>query len=200
MKRIRAIWRTAARPFNRLWEWATGHPRRWKKLAEWTDKKRRYARSKHRLERAKFWAAKRTVYREKWQKAKERLETHGQAVYEPWMANGHEGYNLTSRAKELLVVAVIRYGLTCTSITRSWGTGSFHERIPTQGFDCAGARMVEFQRDLRAGRIGGYSIGDLLELFGPDNAACADNGAPYSMSEGSGIETLHDTHVHVFVY
>jgi len=147
------------------------------------------------------WAFKaRTIYARKFRRARRREQETGEVQYESWMANGHEGWNLTDRAKRLLAVAVVSFGLACTSITRSWGTGSHHEEVPTRGFDCAGARMTEFQRALRYGQIEGYAITDLLELFGPDNAACADNGQPYSMTEGSGIETLHDDHTHAFVY
>lgn len=128
------------------------------------------------------------------------LENQARLKPAPWQANGHEWSYLTDRAKQLLAIAVVNYDLVCTSIYRTWGTGSFHERKPTHGFDCAGSRMVEFQRDLRYGRIPGFALGDLLELFGPDNAACADNGAPYVMSEGSANENLHDNHVHAFVY
>jgi hypothetical protein len=119
---------------------------------------------------------------------------------EPWMANGHEFYNLTPKAKDLLAIAVTKYGLACTSITRSWGTGSYHEDVPTHVFDCAGGRMIQFQNDLRYGKIEGFPLSSLLELFGPDNSACADNGAPYYMAEGSGLEQLHDNHVHAGTY
>jgi len=143
------------------------------------------------------WGAKRqTVLRRKLHEAKQEQSPTPAA----WQANGHEWHNLTDNAKRLLAVAVVAYDCYCTSITRDWGTGSHHEDVPTRGFDCAGARMTDFQRDLRYGRINGYSLGDLLELFGPDNAACADNGLPYSMAEGSGIEQLHDNHSHAFVY
>lgn len=118
----------------------------------------------------------------------------------PEHGNGHEWWNLTPAAKQLLAFAVEDYGLVCTSITRDWGTGSHHEEIPTRGFDAAGVRMVEFQRDLRYGRIKGYPLSTLLELFGPDNAACADNGAATTLPEGSPNEELHDNHVHAFVY
>jgi hypothetical protein len=144
----------------------------------------------------KWGVKRRTTLRAKIKRAKAERSPQ----WQDWMANGHEGYNLTDRAKKLGAIAVVAYDLVITSITRSWGTGSHHESVPTRGFDCAGARMTEFQQDLRYGRIEGFELGDLLELFGPDNAACADNGAPYSMAEGSGIEQLHDNHTHAFVY
>jgi hypothetical protein len=118
----------------------------------------------------------------------------------PEHGNGHEWHNLTWRAKVLLAIAVEKYGLQCTSITRDWGTGSHHEEVPTRGFDCAGSRMVEFQRDLRYGRIEGYPLSGLLELYGPDNVACADSGVGVTMPEGTPNEELHDNHVHAFVY
>jgi len=147
------------------------------------------------------WNTKRiTVLRRKLEKAREERDENNPPAPQSWHGNGHEWHNLTWNAKQLLAIAVVDYGLYCTSITRGWGTGSFHEDVPTRGFDCGGSRMVAFQQDLRYGRIEGYSLGDLLELFGPDNGACADNGNAYSMAEGSGLETLHDNHVHAFVY
>jgi hypothetical protein len=162
-----------------------------------TDAIGRFAdKAQRRYRRIRWSVVKRTTVRRKLRKARQERKPKP----EPWQANGHEWWNLTDRAKQLLAIAVVSYDLACTSITRNWGTGSHHEYVPTRGFDCAGGRMTEFQRDLRYGRVEGFGLGDLLELFGPDNAACADNGAPYVMAEGSANENLHDNHVHAFVY
>jgi hypothetical protein len=166
--------------------------------AEASGKKARHhgTRIENLTSRIRWALARRTNLR----KRIERKRAERDPRPESWMANGHEFYNLTPKAKDLLAVAVIKYGLVCTSITRSWGTGSYHEDTPTHGFDCAGGRMITFQNDLRYGKIEGFPLGSILELFGPDNSACADNGAPYYLSEGSGLEQLHDNHVHAFVY
>lgn len=146
------------------------------------------------------WNTKRiTTLRRKLKKAQAEAETAAPTP-QPWHGNGHEWHNLTWNAKQLLAIAVVRYGCYCTSITRSWGTGSHHESVPTRGFDCGGSRMTTFQTDLRYGKIEGYPLGELLELYGPINSACADNGIGIVMAEGSGNEQLHDNHVHSFVY
>lgn len=161
-------------------------------------KERQHANERVRIlaQQIKWWVKRRTILRKKIKRAKARREPK----FEPWMANGHEYWNLTPRAQKLLAIAVVHYGLVCTSITRNWGTGSFHERVPTRGFDCAGKRMTEFQRDLYFEEIKGIEVEDILELFGPDNFACVDNGVRMTMAEGSGLETLHDNHVHIFLY
>ena len=160
-----------------------------------------FARQRSQELRSKIaWNLKRiTILRRKLKKAQAEAQNNPPTP-QPWHGNGHEWHNLTWNAKVLLAISVVDYGNYCTSITRNWGTGSHHESIPTRGFDCAGAGMTRFQQDLRYGRIEGFSLGDLLELYGPDNAACADNGWPTTMPEGSSNETLHDNHTHAFVY
>lgn len=172
------------------------------RIREYHDKaKARRHQADHANERArvlaekiKFGVKRVTVLRKKIKEAKKQKHPK----FEPWMANGHEYWNLTEVAKSALAVAVVHYGLTCTSITRNWGTGSFHEQVPTRGFDCAGARMVEFQIALYNGNILDIQMGDILELFGPSNVHCIDNGRPAPQAEGSPNETLHDTHDHCF--
>lgn len=38
-----------------------------------------------------------------------------------------------------------------------------------------------------------------LEVFGPDNRACVKNRQPIVLTEGTGLEDLHDNHLHLGV-
>jgi hypothetical protein len=171
-------------------------------LAQKRDRQHDHAKNRGGELRSKIaWNTKRiTVLKRKLKKAKDEAAQGATPAPQSWHGNGHEWHNLTWNAKQLLAIAVVNYGCYCTSITRSWGTGSHHESVPTRGFDCGGSRMTTFQSDLRYGKIEGYPLGELLELYGPINAACADNGVGVVMAEGSGNESLHDNHVHAFVY
>jgi hypothetical protein len=197
MKRIRAIWRNARKPFDRLWSWAKGdHPRRWKRLVRWTTKKREQARKGHKLARARFWAAKRTVYRKKWKRAKKRLEPR----WEDWMANGRS-LNFNAAAKQEAAIAVVTFGCAVTSTYRATvipqsNPNSYHgpNVSPGKAVDVAGARMGVYQQDVFSRRKGDSS---LLELFGPINHLGLKNGSQVTLGEGSFLEDLHDSHVHV---
>lgn len=65
----------------------------------------------------------------------------------------------------------------------------FGNRRP--GSPLARRRLIRFQQ-AEASRPARLS-----ELFGPDNAACVKNGRRIVLAEGSGLEDLHDNHVHV---
>lgn len=66
--------------------------------------------------------------------------------------------------------------------------------------DIAGSwtAMIDFQNWL----VDKYGHGAFQELFGPDNSSSANakNGVALPMAEGSGLEQLHDTHIHVAPY
>lgn len=200
MKRIREIWKKARRPFDRLWKWASGHPRRWHRLVKWTRNRQAAARAEHLPRRVRFWAAKKTVYRRKWKRAKKRLEQDGKVGWEDWMANGRS-LNFTAAAKAEAAIAVVRFGLTVTSTYRATvipqsNPNSYHgpNVSPGKAVDVAGGRMTDYQRDVYSRRRGD---GGLLELFGPDNGANLKYGQPISLGEGTFLEQLHDSHVHV---
>src|SRR6266403_610742 len=91
-------------------------------------------------------------------------------------------------------------GLQCTSTTDGGhASGSYHyprncppRYVNGAAADMAGSRrrMVAFQR-AEAKHPDRYR-----ELFGPDNAACVDNGKRMTLAEHSALEDQHDNHVH----
>ena len=199
-ERISHIWKRAKHPFDRLWKWAKGHPKRWQALARWAKAKREQAREDNRINRAKFWAKKRTVYRKKWKRAKKHLEETGEAKFESWMLNGHSA-NITQGAKDELAIAVVKFGCTCTSSYRAYvipqsNPNSWHgpNVSPGKAVDVAGSNMTAYQHDVYSRRQGDTS---LLELFGPDNSTNLRYGQPYYLADGTFLENLHDSHTHV---
>lgn len=203
MKAIRRIWNNRKGDLARLWEWASGkHPGRWHSLVRWARKKQQDAREHHRYNRAKFWAKKKTVYRRKWRRAKKHLAETGEAVWEDWMANGHP-LNFSRAAKAEAAIGVLQYGLTVTSTWRATvlpqsNPASFHgpNVNPGKAVDLAGPwdKMVEYQGGVFNRRKGDPK---LLELFGPANALWLKYGQPTTGAEGTFLEDLHDSHVHV---
>lgn len=130
------------------------------------------------------------------------------------MLRGHPG-NITNAVKRV-IVRLHNRGLFVTSTTDGvHAPGSFHRfgRAVDAGNSrrcvthrgrrvCVGANpgtpqarklMVDAQRFL----IARFGCGAFLELFGPDNVANCDEGRRITMAEGSALETLHDTHIHV---
>lgn len=115
------------------------------------------------------------------------------------MLNGHDGH--VSKACKRFIMRAVAAGLVVTSTTDGkHAVGSFHfRRYVSWGIslgkavDVAGtqAQMARFQR--REHRLHGRRYN---ELFGPVNDACRKDGKPIRLSEGSGLEQLHDTHVH----
>lgn len=199
-KRIAQIWHRSKQPFDRLWQWATGHPRRWHGLVRWARAKREQAREDRRINRAKFWVKKRTIYARKWRRAKKRLEQSGEAKFEPWMLNGHSA-NITAGARAELAIAVVKFGCACTSSYRATvipqsNPNSWHgpNVSPGKAVDVAGGGMVAYQRDAYNRRRGDAN---LLELFGPDNSSNLRYGQTYYLAEGTFLENLHDSHTHV---
>ena len=113
--------------------------------------------------------------------------------FRPWMLNGRPG-NVNRRIKRTIRRAV-NAGLHVTSTTGGrHSPGSYH--YAGKAVDVSGTwdRMVAFQRaEYRRTRWrSGY-----LELFGPDNAHNLKNGRPYYLPEGTFLEGLHDSHVHI---
>lgn len=197
---ITRIWRKSKRPFDRLWKWASGHPRRWHRLLKWTRVKQAEARRRHLSERVKFWAAKKTIYRRRWRRAKKHLNQTGKAKWEDWMANGHPT-NIVPAVKDELAIAVVKFGCVVTSTYRAYvipqsNPNSYHgpNVSPGKAGDVAGAKMVAYQEDVYARRQGDSN---LLELFGPRNDRCLKYGQPLTLGEGTFLENLHDSHVHV---
>jgi hypothetical protein len=116
--------------------------------------------------------------------------------FKPWMLNGHPG-NITIPVKRVIVRG-INHGLVVTSTTDGGhATTSFHFVKPKgKAVDMAGPGVeaeIEFQRDL----IKHNGAARFNEIFGPDNFANVKNGQRITLVEGSGLEQMHDTHIHV---
>lgn len=118
-----------------------------------------------------------------------------------WMLNGHPG-NVTPACQRFIVRAT-RAGLVVTSTTGgSHARTSFHFSKPLGravdvglpatlvGTEKGKRRMVRFQR------AEARHPSRFFELFGPANSLCVKNGQRISLTEGSALENLHDTHVH----
>lgn len=202
MDAIRRIWNNRKGDLRRLWNWAKRgtHPRRWQRLAQWAKRKREEARHDHRINRAKFWAKKQTIYRRKWRRAKKHLAETGEAKWDDWMANGHS-LNITAAVKQEAAIAVVEFGCTVTSTYRAVvipqsNPNSYHgpNVSPGKAVDVAGGGMDDYQRDCFVRREGDPS---LLELFGPINELGLKNGHAVTLGEGTFLENLHDTHTHV---
>ena len=111
--------------------------------------------------------------------------------------------DVSSKLYPVIMEAVAR-GLVVTSTTGGrHAPGSFHYsgravdfgvRPGLIGTQFAVVRLARFQRHLHAkhGRR-------LTELFGPSNRANRKYGKPIVLAEGSGLEQLHDNHVHVAI-
>jgi hypothetical protein len=112
------------------------------------------------------------------------------------MTGSHEWWTLTPAAKAVVAIGVLKFGLWVSSTFRPETPGSHHAEDPTRGADLAGEwdDMVRFQRWLYENHLP-----HILELYGPDNQLCADNGQPAPQAEGSFNENLHDSHDHAFI-
>jgi hypothetical protein len=112
------------------------------------------------------------------------------------MTGLHEHWTLTPAAKAVVAIGVLKFGLWVSSTFRPETPGSHHAEDPTRGADLAGEwdDMVRFQRWLYENHLP-----HILELYGPDNRLCADNGRPAPQAEGSFNENLHDSHDHAFI-
>lgn len=115
--------------------------------------------------------------------------------------NGHP--DVEPKLHKFIMLAVAR-GLVVTSTTGGvHAPGSFHYtgravdlgvRSGLVGTQFAVARLVRFQRFLHT-HYGSH----LTELFGPSNRANRKWGRAIVLAEGSGLEQLHDNHIHVAI-
>jgi hypothetical protein len=124
--------------------------------------------------------------------------------FKGWMLRGHPS-NITRACKRVAVYAH-NHGLIVSSTTDGGhAPTSFHFTKPLGravdlghdttklSADTGRARKVAFQEFLLK-RFGARAF---TELFGPDNDLNVKNGVQIGLVEGTALETLHDTHVHV---
>lgn len=144
----------------------------------------------------KAWIERKIIYRKEWEEAKRREKPE----WKDFMASGHP-LNFSPAAKAEAAIAVLKFDCVVTSTFRSTviagsNPSSFHgpNVNPGKAVDVAGARMTAYQKDVFDRRRGDSH---LLELFGPTNSIALKNGGAISLAEGSPLENLHDTHVHV---
>lgn len=148
----------------------------------------RIVRKRHIQKRLKFYVAKKTRLRKKWQKAKEKHEQNQGVKFETWMLNGCPNV-LSDDEEEALALAVVGYNQTCTATSNGGhATGSYHYYSPCRAFDAAGAyySMQECQRAMRA--KWGYAF---RELFGPDGWYIKNGSYVGAQFPG------HTDHIHV---
>jgi hypothetical protein len=144
----------------------------------------------------KAWIERKIIYHKEWEEAKRREKPE----WKDFMASGHP-LNFSAAAKAEAAIAVVKFDCVVTSTFRSTviadsNPNSFHgpNVNPGEAVDVAGARMSAYQKDVFDRRRGDSH---LLELFGPTNNVALKNGAPTSLAEGTSLENIHDTHVHV---
>jgi len=147
-------------------------------------------------EAEKAWIERKIIYRKRWEAAKKRFAEAGHVEWEDWMASGHDA-RVTDFVKDAMAWGVIGFDLVVTSLRRDFvppggSTTSYH--LSGQAGDIAGEKMSAYQSAVYKRYDGKPAC---LELFGPQNAVCLKNGSPLTLVEGSALETLHDTHVHV---
>jgi hypothetical protein len=218
-KRIDKIWGNAKNRLSRLWKWARRPKKkrkeknRWQALKKWANDKQKAwkkrldrRRRKHRSDAAKeaakakrqWWIKRHTVYRRKYKKAKRKYKkskNKNTGHWQSWMANGRNDY-VVPAVKDFLARGVLGYGLYVTSMRRTYvppGGSSTSYHLQGKAGDIAGSRMADFQRSEYSRNLGN---GNCLELFGPDNAKNLKYGRSLYLAEGTGLENLHDTHVH----
>lgn len=201
LKRLSRMWRARKRPLNAFWHWASGHgPKRWRALVQWTGKRAHALRKRHAYKRARWFVAKRTIYRKRLKHARANARDGKQPKYESWMANGCDD-RVVQGVKDYVARAVVHYDCTTTSMARTYvpaggSTTSYHLLTlynPAKAGDIAGARMSEFQAAEYKRDLGDENC---LELFGPINDQWIKNGVQTGGAEGDPLETLHDSHCH----
>jgi hypothetical protein len=168
------------------------HIRRGRLYLRLTFWRKRYVWARNRDE---FWTELLAARRRKL-KAAQGSRKIDAADFENSMTGSHEYWTLTPAAKAAIAIGVIRFGLWVSSTYRPETPGSHHAEDPTRGADLAGEwdSMIAYQRWLYRNHLGA-----MLELYGPHNTLCADNGQPAPQAEGSFNENLHDSHDHVFL-
>lgn len=128
-------------------------------------------------------------------------ELRRKAKRKQWDQRFLNGKPETRRALRPIIMEAVARGLVVTSTTGGrHAPTSFHYsgRAVDIGVESwsplSTARLLAFQRHLH--KVHGRG---LAELFGPNNYANRKWGRPLRMPEGSGLESLHDNHVHVAV-
>jgi hypothetical protein len=157
-------------------------------------------RAENAREEKKAWLERKIIYRDKWEAAKRRHERRQKPEWEDFMASGHP-LNFSGAAKAEAAIAVVKFDCVVSSTYRATvipqsNPNSFHgpNVNPGKAVDLVGSRMADYQKDVFDRRRGD---GHLLELFGPTNSLALKNGVPTALAEGTFLENLHDTHVHV---
>jgi hypothetical protein len=191
------------RPIRRLVKWAKVRDRikRFSSLQQVARQKQEAAiRAKSRAK----WKILRFRFRKKVQyliALKEQGTEANAGNFESWMANGHPT-NISTGTKAAIARGV-QHGLYTTSTT----DGSSHTPSSNHyswnhpdglghAVDMGGtySNMVAWQQsEANRGE-------DLRELIGPDNSLAYSGGTRYTTSEGSGLESAHDNHVHRALY
>jgi hypothetical protein len=153
-------------------------------------------RAEHAKEEKKAWIERKIIYRDKWEAAKQREKPE----WEDFMASDHS-LNFVAAAKAEAAIAVVKFDLVVTStfratvIPESTATSNHGPNVdPGKAVDVAGPRMTQYQQDAFDRRRGDSH---LLELFGPNNALWLRLGNQQPEPEGTFLENLHDSHVHV---
>ena len=164
-------------------------------------KEKRIEAAAHKTKREKkAWIERKVIYREQWEKAKKRQKDKGggfdAAEWEDWMGHGLDA-RVTPLVKKIIAWGILDYDLVATSLRRNFvppggSTTSFH--LQGRAGDIAGSRVTEFQQAAYEEFKGNAAV---MELFGPTNHLGLKFGTPLALAEGTALETLHDTHVHV---
>jgi hypothetical protein len=136
----------------------------------------------------------REALKNRWHRLRDwRADHQGPPPYTDAWLNGHPA-TLNDTAKHNLRFIKWRWpALYVTSTSRNWGTSSYHELVPTPGFDIAGPwdTMISLQQWIYTNQPD-----EMLELLGPANNLMVKNGARYGLPEGAFLEDLHDSHDH----
>jgi hypothetical protein len=203
LKAVERIYGNGKHGLGRVWRWLKKGDRvkRARAAVRWAGRHERWNRAHRRLKRARWWAAKRTIYRRRLKRARKAAGA-GKVEWHPYMANGSNPLVIQA-VKDEMAIAVVRFGLAVTSLYRATvipqsNPNSYHgpNVRPGKAGDAAGpmSKMLAYQRDAF---IRGRGQANFLEVFGPSNAEWLRNGQVDPEPEGTFLENLHDTHVHV---
>lgn len=127
--------------------------------------------------------------------------------FQPYMANGNPYEKLTAECKHAIYL-MFRRGLYVTSTyegfpgdgVHSIRSGHYRQNQPDKKgrcFDCGSGsfRVMVKAQNAEADRAGSY----MVELIGPDNNRCYKNGIRYLLTEGTALEEMHDSHIHLWI-
>jgi hypothetical protein len=125
---IRRVWRTAANPLDRLWDWAKSPDRAIRRAKRWEALKRWAGAMKHRVSDAEtaIWRDRQEVYRKREERARKRAEqrvppTANTGCGNPGAPDWSGGMSICER--EVVPVAA-RYGIPVTSRKRTSTLGN----------------------------------------------------------------------------